>query len=144
MKALFVIFSLTNGFFLGALVGGLTLPKQTGMEGGAVIFIYGIIGAIIGITLSLIFMNKFKPALLKKITIIIILFNVIYIIWIIVRVLSDFPEPERQQNPPQQKTEPVIEPAMFLLPQNNEQTEAGLGVAKTDFYDRRVWFVVNG
>jgi len=138
MKALFVIFSLPAGFFLGALSAGLTLPKQTGMEGGAVIFIYAIIGAIIGITLSLIFMNKFKPALLKKITIITILFSILFIIWIIIRVLSDFPGQERPQNPPQQKTEPIIEPAMFLLFQNNGQTELGLGLAKTDFYDRRV------
>jgi len=138
MKALFVTFSLTAGFFLGALVAGLTLPKQTGMEGGAVIFIYAIIGAIIGITISLIFMNKFKPALLKKITIIIILFNVLFIIWIVIRVLSDFPGQERPQNPPQRKTKPVIEPAMFLLPQNNEQSETWLGMATTNFYDTRV------
>jgi hypothetical protein len=138
MKALFVIFSLPAGFFFGALVAGLTLPKQTGMQGGAVIFIYAIIGAIIGITLSLIFMNKFKPALLKKITIIIILFNVLFIIWIILRVLSDLPGQERPQNSPQQKTEPIIEPIMLLLPQNNGQTEMGLGLAKTNFYHRRV------
>jgi len=118
MKALFVIFSLTGGFFSGALVAGLTLPKQTAMEGGAVIFIYGIIGAIIGITIPLIFMNRIKPALLKKLTIIIILFNVLYFIWIIMQVLSDFPGQERPQNPPRPKTEPIIEPSMFLLPQN--------------------------
>jgi hypothetical protein len=138
VKALFVIFSLTGGFFSGALVAGLTLPKQTGMEGGAIIFIYAIIGAIIGITLSLVFMNKIKPALLKKITIIIILFNVIYFIWIIMRVLSDFPGQERPQNPPRQKTEPINEPAMFLVPQNYDKTETWRGMAKLDFYDRGV------
>lgn len=140
MKALFVIFSLAGGFFSGALIAGLTLPKQTGLEGGAVVFVYGVIGAIIGIALALIFMNKIKPSLLKKITIGLIIFNFFFIAWIIFKVISALPEPERQQNPPQQKTQPIIEPAMFLPPQNTEQTEMGLGMAKPDFYNNRVLY----
>lgn len=136
MKALFLFFSLTGGFFSGALVAGLTLPKQTGLEGGAVVFGYGVIGAIIGITLAVIFMNRINPALLKKITVVLIIFNLFFIAWIIFRIVSNLPEPERQQNPPQQKTEPIIEPAMLYLPQNDEQTEMGLGFAKPDFYSK--------
>jgi len=140
MKALFVIFSLTGGFFSGALVAGLTLPKQTGLEGGAVVLVYGVIGVIIGIALSLIFMNKIKPALLKKITIGLIIFNFFFIAWIVFKVISALPETEQQQNPPHQKTQPIVEPAMFLLPQNYEKTEVGLGMAKHDFYDKRVLY----
>lgn len=138
MKALFVIFNLTNGFFLGALVAGLTLPKQTGLEGGAIVFLYSIIGAVIGLTLGLILINKIKLALLKKITIGLIIFNIIFVAWIIFQVLSNLHEKEPMQKPPQRKTDPVTEPTGFLLPKNNEQTEAGLGMAISDFYDRRI------
>lgn len=118
MKALFIIFSLTGGFFFGALVAGLTLPKQTGLEGGAVVFGYGVIGAIIVITLAVIFMKRIKPVLLKKITVGLIILNFFFIAWIIFRVVSILPEPEQQQNPPQQKTEPIIEPAMLFFHHN--------------------------
>jgi hypothetical protein len=140
MKALFVIFSLTGGFFFGALIGSATVYKAAGLAGGATVFIYGIAGIIIALILTLVFFNKMKPVLLKRITIILIILNIIYISWIIVRIQASLPEQEPQQKPPLEQTEPVITPVMFLLPQKNEQTEMGLGMAKPDFYNKRVLY----
>lgn len=140
MKALFIIFTLTGSFFSGALIAGITLPKQTGLEGGAIVLFYGLIGAIIGIALTVIFINKIKPVFLKKITIGLIIFNFFFIAWIIFRITSNLSEPEPQQNSPQQNPQPVVEPAMFLPDQKADQTEIGLGMAKPDFYSNRVLY----
>ena len=120
MKALFIIFSVISGFFLGALIGSAMVPKNAGLAGGATVFVYGIIGVIIGLTLALVFMNKNKPVLLKKITITFILLNIIYIVWIIYLIQATAPKEEPQRKPLPEKTEPVTAPATFFYLQDNE------------------------
>ena len=137
MKILFIIFSTTTGFFTGALAGSALISKNSGLAGGASVLMYGTAGLVILLILAVVLMNKIKPVTLKKVTIVLILFNIIYIIWIVVRVQSTINDGDPNKKIPQEKTDTVVASASFFYTQQNEQSEIGLGMAAPDFYNKR-------
>ncbi len=142
MKTLFVILTLLSGFFLGAFIGGIAVPKDSGLAGGAIVLGYGVMGGVIALILAIIFVKKIKPTLLKKIIIVLLILNLFPLGWMIYKFKTNRSDEEPILN---RKTLP---PAIMLgtLSSANiskkqyENDEFGLGMARPDFYNKGVLY----
>jgi hypothetical protein len=137
MKILFVIVSALTGLFAGILYGAWSLPQGSGLAGPAIVLFNGAVGGIIALIISLFLVKRIDLKLLKIITIILIVLNLIPIGWIIYRLQIDQPEP-RQEIPPREITTPVSFQKVILPA--NEQEIMGMGMAKPDFFNKKTLY----
>ena len=142
MKIFFIVITLISGFFLGIFTGGIAVPKNSGLAGGATVLGYGVIGGIIALTLAIIFVKKIEPKLLKKITIFLLILNLIPLIWIIYKFNTN----RSIEDPvPQRRT---VTPTLMLSSlsfsniskKQNENFDMGLGMVKPNFYKKRILY----
>ena len=144
MKIFFVLISSLTGFFIGGLLGSLTLPKESGLAGGATVLFYGLIGLVIAIIVSIFLIKKIERKLLKKITIILVLLNLIPIGWIIYRVVSQSTQIKNEEQPkkltPTEISGSLISLILNLSQKSYNNTEMGLGMVKPDFYNKKVFY----
>lgn len=144
MRIIFILISSLTGFFIGSFLGSAALPKGIGLAGGATVLMYGFIGLIIVLLIALFLIKKIEQQLLKKITIILILLNLLPIGWIIFRTFS-----QAEQTPndikPKKLTPTEIRGSLISLDLINSikktnNTEVGLGMVKPDFYNKKVLY----
>lgn len=140
MKILFIILFSFTGFFTGALISGLTQSRAAGLAGGATVFVYSIAGLLIAVILSILFVQKLKPALLKSISIVLAIINLFFVTWVIIRIITITQAANSSENKIQKTDEASIIPAMYLPNTVIDKTEMGLGMAKPDFFNKRVLY----
>ncbi|QQS35952.1 MAG: hypothetical protein IPM56_17195 [Ignavibacteriales bacterium] len=138
MKILFVFLSAITGFFIAAVIGGLTQSREAGLAGGAAVFLYSIAGFVIGIIISVMLIQKIKPEVLKKILIILAVINLMFFGWMIVRVMSVSSAFEHREN--SEINYASIKPALSFVSKIKSNGDMGLGMAKPDFYNKRILF----
>lgn len=144
MKIFFVFISSLTGFFIGSFLASATLPKESGLAGGPTILFYGLIGLVISIIVSIFLIKKIERQLLKKITIILVILNLIPIGWIIYRVVSQTTQ-IKQEEQPKKLTPTEISGSLISLilkpsQKSYNNTEMGLGMVKPDFYNKKTLY----
>lgn len=138
MKILFVILSSITGFFIASVIGGLTQSREAGLAGGAAVFLYSIAGFVIGIIISVIMIQKVKPEVLKKTLIILAVINLMFFGWMIIRVMSASSAFDNHEN--SEINQASIKPLINFVSQRKTNEEMGLGLAKPDFYNKRILY----
>lgn len=150
---LFYLLALITSFFVGMTIAGIVeAGKNQGLAGGAIVFGYGVIGAFIGLLISLFIANKSNRKIIFRLNIILALCIAGFYGYYHVKYLErqKTKELEKQKNEqPKQKTSPAIdasavaEPtAMLYKNERNPQTkkESGLGMFTPNFYDNKTLY----
>ncbi len=138
MKILFVILSAITGIFIGASIAGLTLQRDAGLAGGAAVFLFSIAGFVVGIVISVMVIQKVKPEVLKKLIIVLAVINLLFFGWTIVRVMSASSAFDHRGN--SEINYASIKPLISFVNQKKSNDEMGLGMAKPDFFNKRVLY----
>lgn len=138
-----MVLSVFTGFFLGILTGVLSLQENSGLAGGAIIFMGGLIGAGLGLIASLFFMNKISGRRLRTTLWVLTLLNLLPLGWVAYRLLTREDTPAPIENRPTTSSLPKTALALNTY-QNNQEEEMGLGMARPNFFEKKVLYFYNG
>jgi hypothetical protein len=143
VKFIFVIVSSLSGLFIGVFSASFTISKADGLAGSATVLLYGLIGLILAIIISLFLIRKIERKLITKITIILAILNLLPIGWIVYRYVTV--TSQTLQEEPKKLTPTEIQSSLISLfintaLQNNNSAEIGLGMATPDFYNNKVFY----
>ena len=139
VKVIFVIMSTICCGFLAMKASPLFIPKGAGLAGGVMVLMYGIIGLIIGLILSLIFKNKLNASVLKIVTGVLSLIGIAGLIWLFMKIKESQKKTAEQvakteefyrTHKPKKQTAPLQQ---GTNDGKTENAEFGLGMAAPNF-----------
>lgn len=141
-KIAFYLLSVLTFFFVGVIYVAITgAAKNQGLAGGAIVFGYGIMGAFIGLILSIIFVRKLNHKA-------IIYANIVLLVIILAFVGYFYFKFNERQKTKTEDTGLYQKDPKFLLtsteafsPANSEdEKQMGIGMTRPDFFQNKVLY----
>ena len=76
--------SLPIGFIAGGWIGGLWLvPADAGLAGGAMVFWYALLGAIVSLFISIVIVKRYSPRQIKPLALVLLVLALVGLSWLV-------------------------------------------------------------